>query len=254
MPRLRGMTHPLSLSRRMIGDFLQAGRHASVVSVERDMTLGELRDAREESSLRPPWPVIFVKALGLAARRCPDVRRTLLRWPTRRIYEHPVPVGSIVIEKNINGEDFLFNLPLENPGAASLAELAVAVRRAKQLPPSKTRSFRRALRYGRFPWPVRKVLWNLLDWSGPLRAEFFGTFGISSTAGLGASALYLVSPWTTAVCYSPFRPDGSMSVRLTFDHYVLDGAAACRILAETESALTGPVLQELRENVGATTG
>jgi hypothetical protein len=238
----------------MIGDFLYASRRAVLATVEREMPLAAVREAREEHPARPPWPVLFAKAVGIAAGRCPELRQSLLHWPRPRIYEHGEPVGSVVVSKVIDGEEFLFCLPLRNPSRASVEQMVSAIRRAKDRPPEETRAFRRSLRYSRFPLPVRRVLWGVLEWSGGLRAEFLGTFGVSATAGQGAAGLGLVTPWACAFCYAPFRDDGTLPVRLTLDHRLLDGSAACRILAETEAALTGPVLRELSAAVGTTNG
>jgi len=254
MPRARGRSIPLSLPRRMVGDFLHAGRRAVLATVEREMSLASVREARDDSPSRPPWPVLFAKAIGIAAKKCPELRRSLLRWPWPHLYEHGEAVGSVVVAKEMNGEEYLFCLPLRDPGRASLEQLTETVRRAKDRPPSQTRAFRRSLRYSRLPSPIRRGLWGSLDWSGNLRAEFLGTFGISATAGQGAAGLGLVTPWVCAFCYAPFREDGTLPVRLTLDHQVLDGSAACRILAATEAALTGPVLSELSAAAEATIG
>jgi len=238
----------------MVGDFLHASRRAVLATVEREMSLASVREARDDSPSRPPWPVLFAKAVGIAAKHCPELRQSLLRWPVPHLYEHGEAVGSVAVTKELDGEEYLFGLPLRDPGRASLEQMTEGVRRAKQRPPDRTRAFRRALRYSRLPLPVRRGLWGLLEWSGPLRVEFLGTFGISATAGWGAAGLGLVTPWTCAFCYAPFRDDGTLPVRMTIDHRVLDGSAACRILAETEAALTGPVLRELAATAEAAVG
>jgi hypothetical protein len=253
MPPALGRSFSLPLARRIVGDFLHASRHGAFVTFEREMALAAVRRARDAHPVRPPWPMLFLKALGIVAETCPELRQAFLRWPTSRIYEHPVPVGSVIVAKQLNGVEHLFALPLANPGQASLIDLAEYVRQARERPPAETRNFRRTIRYCNLPWPLRRFMWSWLDWSGKLRAEFLGTFGISATAGAGAAALNLVTPWAAGLCYAPFRPDGTLPVRLTFDHRVLDGAAACRILAETEAALTCPILEELTAD-GTTTG
>jgi hypothetical protein len=238
----------------MIGDFLHASRRAVFVTFERVMPLSEIREARDDQPNRPPWPVLFAKAIGLVAERCPEVRHAYLRWPRPQIYEHHETVGSVVVAKRHAGEDFLLILPMRSPGRSTVKELASIVRRAKESPVSETRAFRRHLRVGRYPFLLRRPLWGLMEWSGSLRARQLGTFGISATAGAGAAALQLVTPWSAAFCYDVFRPDGTLPVRLTFDHRVFDGAAACRILVEMEAALNGPVLRELAMSPVTTSG
>ena len=70
------------------------------------------------------------------------------------------------------------------------------------------------------------------------------------TASAGATALNLVSPLPTALNYGLFAPDGTLDVRLHFDHRVLDGMPAARALAELEAELNGPILAELRSLEG----
>jgi pyruvate/2-oxoglutarate dehydrogenase complex dihydrolipoamide acyltransferase (E2) component len=85
-----------------------------------------------------------------------------------------------------------------------------------------------------------------MGWWGRQRAEQIGTFGVSVTAGFGAATLMVLSPCTTTLHYGLFESDGSLPMRLTFDHRVIDGATAARALVELESALLGEILAELR--------
>jgi hypothetical protein len=66
------------------------------------------------------------------------------------------------------------------------------------------------------------------------------------TAGFGAATLLVLSPCTTTLHYGLFERDGSLPMRLTFDHRVLDGAAAARALVELEGILLTDVLRELQ--------
>jgi hypothetical protein len=83
--------------------------------------------------------------------------------------------------------------------------------------------------------------------NGYRRANHFGTFGISVVAAFGAAGLHLLSPLTTTLNYGLFQPDGSIDVRLTYDHRVMDGAPVARALAELEDVLHSEILFELRE-------
>ena len=81
--------------------------------------------------------------------------------------------------------------------------------------------------------------------SGHWRAKYAGTFGLTSTAALGATVNTLLSPLTTTLTYGVFAPDGRVTVRLFFDHRVLDGLGSAAALEELESALNGPIREEL---------
>jgi pyruvate/2-oxoglutarate dehydrogenase complex dihydrolipoamide acyltransferase (E2) component len=88
--------------------------------------------------------------------------------------------------------------------------------------------------------------WLGLNLWGRVRAYFYGTFGLTGVGAYGASALNLVSPLTTTLTYGVFESDGSVDVRLSFDHRVMDGASPARALAALEEVLNGAILEELR--------
>lgn len=238
-------TRRLSLPRRMVCDFLRAGRRAESVTFERVVSLPAVVAARQAADPRPGWAVVFAKAAGVAAERCPELKQAFIPHPWPRLSEYPMPVAGVVVAKEHAGEEYLFVLHLHDPGKKTLAELDTRVRKAKDEPVAKTGAFRRAVRVGKLPWPVRPLVWDLLDWSGNLRAAHLGTFGVSVTGGWGATALTLRTPWAVALHTGTFAPDGTLPLRVTFDHRVLDGRAACRILAGIEAALSGPVRAEL---------
>ncbi len=90
----------------------------------------------------------------------------------------------------------------------------------------------------------------MLLWVGlnTARARFvqFGTFGLSVYSSLGAESLHPIGPLTTTLTYGVIDPDGGVTVRLVYDHRVMDGATVARALARLEAELTGPILAELR--------
>ena len=107
--------------------------------------------------------------------------------------------------------------------------------------------YRRILLMNRFPRPLRRLLWWIgLNVWGRKRAAFLGTFGVTVYAGLGAASLHPLSLLTTTLNYGVIEPDGTVDVRLTYDHRVLDGATVARALAELERVLTHEILAELR--------
>ena len=57
--------------------------------------------------------------------------------------------------------------------------------------------------------------------------------------------MHLLSPLTTTLNYGAFGEDGSLDVRLTYDHRVVDGATVARALGHLEEVLTGPIVNEL---------
>jgi hypothetical protein len=127
-------------------------------------------------------------------------------------------------------------------------DLESALRRYKDEPVENIGLFRRGLKVSRLPGPLRRFMWWIgLNSSGPKRAKRLGTFGVSVYAGLGASSLHPLSVLTTTLNYGLLEPDGSVDVRLIYDHRVMDGGTVARALAALEEILNQDILAELHK-------
>jgi hypothetical protein len=89
--------------------------------------------------------------------------------------------------------------------------------------------------------------WYAANLSEEWRMRVFGTFGVSVTAGDGATALNLISPLSTSLNYGVINADHTLPVRVHFDHRVVDGAPVARALAELEEVMNTTVVAELRQ-------
>ena len=248
MPRVAGVSIPLSLPRRLICDYLHFARQIPSVPVQRRMHLGEVVAARAAARPRPSWCAIFTKAYGFVTAAQPQFRRAYLSFPTPHLYEHPVNVASIAVERKFGDEDAVFFAHIRQPEQLSLAEIDLRLRRYKEQPLESIGDYRRMLLVYRLPRPLRRLLWWIgLNVWGRKRAAFMGTSGITVYAGLGAASLHPLSLLTTTLNYGVFEPDGSLDVRIIYDHRVLDGATVARALAELERVLTCEILAELRD-------
>ncbi|TKB31648.1 MAG: 2-oxo acid dehydrogenase subunit E2, partial [Mesorhizobium sp.] len=76
-------------------------------------------------------------------------------------------------------------------------------------------------------------------------ANYFGTFQLSVYSGLGAESLNPLTPLTTLLNYGPIGKDGSVNVRIHYDHRVMDGANVARALERFEKILNGTVANEV---------
>lgn len=249
MPEPRGRTLPLSGPRTFINDLLHYAKAIPTVPVSRVMDLGPLIPARREHPVRPSWSLLFMKAFGLVATEHPSLRRAWIGFPTPRLYEHPQSVCALAMEREYQGESGVFVGLFRAPECQSLAELQHWLDWYKETPLEELGFFRQALRISRLPRPIRRFLWwSTLEVSGFKRAKRFGTFGVSSYGALGAESLHPISPLTTTLTYGPIDPDtGRVSVKLIYDHRVLDGAQVARRLADIERTLRGAILDELRD-------
>jgi hypothetical protein len=161
---------------------------------------------------------------------------------------------ALAVERQYRGEDGVFVGIFRAPEQQSLTQLQQAVTWYKNETLEKIGFYRMALRYMRAPTPIRRLLWWIgLNTSGLKRCKRFGTFGLTSYGSLGAEQLHPISPLTTTLTYGPIDPaTGQVTVKLIYDHRVLDGAYVARRLADIEDVLHGAILAELRNGHAAT--
>jgi pyruvate/2-oxoglutarate dehydrogenase complex dihydrolipoamide acyltransferase (E2) component len=242
-----GVSIPLSLPRQLICDYLHFAQKIPSVPVQRRMKLAEVAAARAAAGVRPSWCALFIKAYGFVAAATPQLRRSYLSFPRPRLYEHPVNVVSIAIERQFGDEDAVFFARIRRPERLSLVEIDHRLRRFKEQPIETIGDYRRNLLMFRFPRPLRRLLfWFGLNVWGRKRAALMGTNGITAYSGLGAASLHPLSLLTTTLNYGVIEPDGAVDVRIVYDHRVLDGATIARALAELERVLRHEILAELR--------
>ena len=210
------------------------------------MRLSEVAAARAAAENRPGWPAVFLKAYARVADQMPELRRAYIRLPWHHLYEYPTSVASVAVEREYQGEKAVFFGRINRPADAPLTEIDAQVRALAENPVEEIKSFRKVLRLARLPRPLRR----LLMWLGlnlpRSRPNQFGTFGLSAYSSLGSESLHPISPLTTTLTYGVIQPDGSVNVRLIYDHRVTDGAVIARALARLEEELNGAICAELR--------
>ncbi len=238
---------PLSLPRRLVGDVVHFAHQVPTVPVQRRMNLAVVAAARAAAHPKPSWCALFTKAYAIVTAATPSLRRAYLSFPWPHLYEHPVSVASIAFERHYGDDEAVFFAQLRSPEQLSLAELDTWLRQHKEQPLERVAAFRRALQVSSLPRPVRRLIWWIaLNAWGRKRARYLGTFGVSVYASLGAASLHPLSPLTTTLNYGVLEADGTLDVRLIYDHRVLDGATVARALGDLERVLQGEILVELR--------
>jgi hypothetical protein len=247
MPEPYGRKLALSLPRRLICDMMHFARQVPSIPVQRRMNVSDLAAAREAAPGRPSWCAIFTKAYATIAAEKPEFRRAYIPWPCPHFYEHPNNIASIAISRRYEDEDAVFFAHMRNPEKQRLAQIDSFLKYCKEEPVESIALFRWALRWCRLPLLVRRFFWWFgLNTSGHRRALRLGTFGVSVYSGLGAESLHPLSPLTTTLNYGVIAPDGSVDVRVIYDHRVLDGGTVARALTRMEEILHTDILAELR--------
>ncbi|MEJ2434762.1 MAG: hypothetical protein P8Y53_16945 [Pseudolabrys sp.] len=233
---MRGRMIPLSIPRRMVNDLLYFAKGIPTVPVQ----------ARAACSDRPRWTVLFTKAYALMADEIPEFRRAYCRMPWAHLYEYPHSNAAIIIERDYRGELGLFSVAVKNPARLPLTEIGRQLQHASTTPVEEVKDFRRAINFARLPRPLRRGFWWICLNFGRQRANYFGTFAVSVYSALQAESLHPLSPITTLLNYGVMGTDGTLDVRIIYDHRVMNGATVARALTRLEEILLGPVLAEVQ--------
>jgi hypothetical protein len=140
----------------------------------------------------------------------------------------------------------VFLATIQDPETESVSSLSQRMADFRDQPMESLREFRRALRVGRIPRPLRRLLqWYAYHGSGRLRARHVGTFGVSSLNMEHTDTLRPLSIWTTMLHFGVPEKNGDFHIRLTFDHRVLDGMVTAWALHELERTLKREIVGEL---------
>jgi hypothetical protein len=248
MAKAKGRILPLSLARQMICDFLAISQPIPLAHGERRIDIRPLKAAVAAARPRPNWLPIFFKAYATVAAARPALRRMFVSWPWPRLYEHDENVGSIVISRQLEGDEALLFLQVPAPEKRTIAEIDLLIKEARIRPLEEIAGFRRQLRFARLPRFLRRTLYSAaMNWMTGQRVHYFGTFGMSVLASMGIANLSTWTPWTTMIHYTPFDDAGSMFLRIAIDHRVLDGLEVAHALREMEEVLNGTLLDEVRQ-------
>jgi hypothetical protein len=248
---MRGTSLPLPRMRALLNDVLRASARIPAIPVQRTMSLAQLLAARAACAEPPPWSALFVKGYALVAREMDELRRAYLSFPWPRLYQFSRSVASIAVERRFADEAVLFGILIGHTADISIADIGARIRAAQASDINDVTEFRRALWMASLPGPVRRlILWIGFNF-GRFRSRFFGTFTVSAVGFEGAELLTVIGP-APIVTYGPIAPDGTVQVRIIFDHRVTDGAPIARALARLEATLNGAVADEVLAIAGRT--
>jgi len=251
MHETRGRYFAVSPSRRIIMDLMHEARQVPSIPVQRKIDVRELDEIRRRTDPKISWFVIFMKAFALVAEQKPQLRRSLIKYPWYRFYDHPISICSLAVEREIDSEHALFFAHFRAPEEQPLVELQDALAYYKKSPIQNVGLYRRALKIGKLPILLRRILWwSTLNFSGVKRAKRLGTFGITSYGALGAESLHPISPLTCTFNFGPISSEGKVLIKIIYDHRTLDGSEVARRLKDIEDVLHSKLRQELIELTG----
>ena len=245
---MRGTVRKITLPRRLVADLMHASIGVPFVSLARPLNLRDLLEARAQAAARPGWAAIFVKAFALVAREEPVLRTLYVKWPLPAFYELPRSVAMVAIARVEDGQDCVLPQKVTAPDAMTLAQVDAMIRHAKEAPIEQVPAFRKILRITRLPLPLRRLFWAIGLNFGRQRANYFGSFGVTSVAAYGAGELHALSPGPFVLSYGVENPDQSIDVVLRWDHRITDAALMAKALNRLEQVLNSEIVGELRAN------
>lgn len=238
---MRGAVRPVSLARKLVIDLMWAS--VPLVIVKRTMNLERVVKARSLQDKRAGWLAIIAKAFCIVARDEPWLRTFYLRWPWPHFYEVPKSVAMAVVIRD--GFEAPIMLKIGAADEFSLTDVECAIQRGKNAPLDVLPDVKRILRVTRMPLPLRRLLWAVGLNIGRQRANYFGTFAITSVAALGVESVVAHTPGPAFITYGLVRPDHTMELLFHWDHRIYDGELAARAMRRLEDVLNTDIAEEL---------
>jgi len=238
----RGIRKPLSPARRMCVELLRHAQRVPIVATGRTFPVGDLTQLRGQLS----WTVLFLKAYALTAGVHPELRTAYIPYPWPHLYEHPFSEIAIMVERELGDERATLAAKLRAPETMPLTEIAAHLKRFRDAPVHEISDFRQILRHGKLPLLWRRFLfWNTLYLSGFKRAKRFGTAMVSSVGQFGAEQFTPRTPLTTYFSIGPVSATGEVTVKILYDHRVMDDGHVARALQTVERILLSEIRDEL---------
>ena len=243
---MRGTVRKISLPRRLVADLMHASTGVPFVSLSRPLNVRQLLEARALVAQPPGWAAIFVKAFCLVAKDEPVLRTLYAKWPWPQFYELPRSVAMVAIARVEDGQECVLPQKISAADQLSLTEVDALIRHAKEAPIDQVPAFRKMLRATRLPLPLRRFLWLVGLNFGRQRANWCGSFGVTSVAAYGAGELHALSPGPFILSYGVVEQDQTIDVVIRWDHRITDAALIAKALTRLEQVLNTEIAAELR--------
>lgn len=243
---MRGTVRKISMPRRLVADLMHASSRVPFVSLGRRLDIRPLLEGRALAARPAGWAAIFVKAFALVADEQPVLRTIFAKWPWPSFYELPRSVAMIAIARVEDGTDCVMPQRVASPDVLPLAEIDAQIRHAKDAPIDTIPAFRKIMRVTRLPLPLRRLVWLIGLNFGRQRANYFGSFSVTSVAAYGGGELHALSPGPFVLSYGLVEADHTIDVLIRWDHRITDAAVIAKALTRLEQVLNTEIAAELR--------
>lgn len=236
----------LSLPRLWMSELVYFGNKTPIVGGTSLLRVAVVAAARRNQQPLISWGAILLKALALTSERYPELKRCYMPLPWGHFYEHPHCVATLAVERSWRGEPAVFFHQIGASEQKSLREIDRGLRWLKEAPVEAVGSFRRLIRLARCPPPIRWLIWRLaLYGSGRLRSRYVGTFLLNSIPTRRGTTTQSMTTLATSFFYGAVGPNGDMPIQMFWDHRVMDGARAARLVVQLNAILCREIVAEL---------
>lgn len=236
----------IPLHRRWMGDIVHFGIKSQTVGCNWVINVAAAAEARKAGHPPVSWVAIWVRAVARAARKWPELRTCYLPYPWPRMYVHPFLVATLLVEREWRGSSAVFLDKVKHPEALSVTQIDRIFRSLRQLPVESVGGYRLLIRISRLPLLVRRLLWSIaLHWSGRLRSKYVGMFAINFIRAERFAIAQTKTAISFAMWFGLVKPNGDMLVQLFWDHRILDGMAANRLIRDLEKMINVEIVEEL---------
>lgn len=236
---------PFPMAQRVLVSYLRHAQRIPNCCQERTLALAPVAEARARCRPRVAWAVLFMKAYALVAKEEPVLRSCLLTWPWLRLREAERSHAMVAVHRRHQDQDWLFFAKFIAPEEQTLPALQQRMDQFQQDDPAAL--FAKQLRYRNRPQWHTDLLFRLgmnLNPEGRLRR--FGTFGLTSVAGLRSTIQNPPNILTSSITYGPVEADGRCRFTVVYDHRLMNGTQVAEIQERVQAAFDGPILDELR--------
>jgi pyruvate/2-oxoglutarate dehydrogenase complex dihydrolipoamide acyltransferase (E2) component len=239
---------PFPVARRQTYTFLRDARRTAHVYLLTEVDAGPLRAARDASANRPSYVSFVVKAVAEVLTGYPDARAVLHGRFRPRLAVFDDVHAKVLFDKTVDGQRCVLSGTVESAQRQSLDQIQRTIDQYKYAEVDDVGPFRDVRRVQRLPLPLAWLVYRTVLRNPARRARLQGTFAVTS---VGQEPVQTILPMISGtigvgvgrIVERPVARGGEvvvapvLTLSLTFDHRVIDGAMAAEILGRIKDRL-----------------
>jgi pyruvate/2-oxoglutarate dehydrogenase complex dihydrolipoamide acyltransferase (E2) component len=228
--------------------FLKDARQTCHVYLMTDVDASQIKAARSDSGNKISFVTFVVKAAADVIAAFPEACAVLKDGFRPKLATTPEISAKVLFDKTIRGRRCVVSGTVENTQHRSLSEIQSAIDEYKQAEVAQSGPFSALWKLQRLPLPLVRLVYQAVLRDPARRAKFQGTFSVTSAGQESVRAIFPMIAGTVGlgvgrIADTPVVRDGQVTVApivtlsLTFDHRVIDGALAAELLTGIKNRL-----------------